>query len=286
MHLDDDLDLSEYDSVDDIGQPDQADDLGAEEDNGDEGTDGDDDAPPLFAFGEEDQPDAANPDAEETPLVRKLRKERRDLARELKRYQEQNAPRPIEVGPRPTYEDCDFDPDRFERETDAWIAKKTQADAEVSQQRQAEEAKTREGTQILAEYQTRAKSFAAANRISDYDDAFADVEDKLGAEKAALIIAGSPKAEELIYALHKNPKKMDALATISNLPRFMYEAATLQKDLKVSQTRKSPPADTPVRGNGSSASGDRRLAQLEVEAERTNDRRKVVAYKAALRNKN
>lgn len=286
------LDLSQFDSVDAIG----TDDLDAgdafneveeqeEEDTSDADNENEDqdEGPIGFSFGE-DEPEQEE-EAAEPPS--KLRGIISNQDREIKRLKAMLEPKvePIEVGPRPRLEDFDFDHDAFDAAVDTWLETKQKADNQHAALRREQEEKNREGNKILTDYQGRAKTFAATHRISDYEDAQSAVEDELGVEKVSLLIAGSPKAEELIYALHKNPAKLKALAGINNLPRFMYEAATLQKDIKVRQGRKSPPVDAPVRSNGSSASGDRRLAALEAEAARTGDRSKVVKYKADLRDK-
>jgi hypothetical protein len=56
---------------------------------------------------------------------------------------------------------------------------------------------------------------------------------------------------------------------------------SLEKDIKVTK-RNAPAADTAVRGSTASAAlpaSDKELERLEKEADRTNDRSKVIAYR-------
>ena len=277
------VNAGEFNAVDDDEQDIDLD-LDSDDDQGGDDQDGDQDEgePVSFGFGEEAEAEEAR-EPDETPLVRQLRKELRERNRELKRFQVEAPQQAPKRRPRPTIDDHDWDQDKFNADLDLWVEEEKAADKAESEQRRTLEEKNREGTQILNEYQGRAKSFASTHRIPDYEDAQAQVEDELGAEKVSLIIAGSPKAEELIYALYKNPGKMKTLAGIGNLPRFMYEAAMLQKDIKVRQGRKSPPTDKPISSNGSAAMGDKKLAALEAKAAKTGDRTEVVRYKKQLK---
>ncbi len=241
-----------------------------------DGAEGDDDLIPSFG----DEPEGAAAPEADTPLVRTLRNQLRETQRE-NRQLKRTTPQPrVELGPKPKFEDFDYDEEKFNQATDDWYARKAVVDRE-NEQRAAEQRQVEEqGNAILSAYQDRAKKLP----VSDFDAAHQYVSDELGEQRASIIIAGSDDAEKLIYALYKSPAKLEALQKIENPIRFAFAAAALQKDLKTMK-RRAPAPDTPIRsnaGNDASAS-DKRLAKLEAEADRTGDRTKVVAYKRQLR---
>ena len=121
---------------------DEPDDEGDEADGGE--APADDDRPPMKAM-RAGKPSLALRDdqaaADDNAVIRRIRDRNRDLAKEnaeLRRAQAAQPP-PIELGPKPTLADADYDEDRFEAELDAWKDRKARIDS-VQAEQQAEAA--------------------------------------------------------------------------------------------------------------------------------------------------
>lgn len=223
---------------------------------------------------EDDAPEEA---VEDTPLIKQLRDLTRDQARRLKEYEkaEQKA-KPIELGPKPTYESCGYDEEAYEQALDAWKAQEAKVKAQQGEQRAEQEKTQARGREIVAKYEDRIRALP----VKDFNAAQETVRDKIGSDRLGFIVAGADEPEKLVYALAKNPKRLDALAAIDIPARFAFVASKLEKEMKVA-TRKAPEPEGVVRGAAPlSASADKHLEKLEAKAARTGDRSEVIAYKA------
>ncbi len=217
---------------------------------------------------------------ENSDLVKHLRQVTKEQARKLAELERQlpKAP-PTEVGPEPQFDDYWDDPDKFKTDLLAWNERKRQAADEGKQQQQAQQRAEEEGKAVVQAYEGQKAALARP----DYEDAEVAVFGKLGAEKVALLLQGSDNAAQVIHALHRFPDRLKALSEIANPAKFAFAAAKLEGQLKVMPKRKAPPPEEIARGNAAPGGGDRELARLEKEADKTGDRSALVAYRRKLR---
>jgi hypothetical protein len=228
--------------------------------------------------------DEGDVEADDTPLVRKLRDQLRQAQRQLKQGKvspaDEGDPEPA-IPSRPSLEALEYDQDRFDaalEERDAAVQahaewKVRQADRDRARQRIADEqAKT-------VEQQRKALG------VSDYEARAAAVKDRLSDGQLAVLINGAENPAKLIYALGRSETKLEELAGIDNLARFAARVGQLERDVKVSK-RTAPAPESRVRGATASVavtSSDKELAKLEAEADKTGDRSKVIQYRRQMR---
>jgi hypothetical protein len=181
---------------------------------------------------------------------------------------------PVDPGPKPTLEECEFDEDKF-------------AEAVLEWNRKVEDAKKPEiDRNAAAELQWRNERVRytedkAKLGYPDVDDAEETVKSVLSPEQQTVLVLATENPAKMMYALAKNPAKLAELASERDFFKLAAKAARLEGQLKMVKMKKAPPPDVPERGSGnvSRVSGDKALAALEKEAERTGDRTKVIAYK-------
>lgn len=232
-----------------------------------------------------DEVDQVEEDEKRAPeWVRELRKSNREKDRRIRELETKVAqaapvPQAVVVGEKPTLEGCDFDPEKFEQELEAWHNRKREAD---DQRRQREE----QTEQLQAQWQARtdAVSKAASGlKLPDYEDAVMAFEDLFPEMVHRGIIMGGPedpKASALLrYALGKNPKKAKELAAIKDPVRFAFAIAKMETQLKVTPRKSAPPPERQVRSSVAGTTAvDNQLAKLQAEADKTGDRSKVAKF--------
>lgn len=243
---------------------------------------GDDDAiadEVVVSIGDEQPP-------EEKPAprwVKELRKSQRELAREnreLKARLESAAStetKPVQLGPKPTLDGCEYDSERYEAELAAWFERKRDADQAEQRARDAQEAQERDWRAKLEAY-GKAK---AELKVRDYDEAEDAVQSLFDVTQQGVMLEGAENPALLVYALGKSPSKAKELAAIKSPVKFAFAIAKLEKDLKVSnRTKKAPPPERIVTGSGRiSGSIDSELERLRAHAEKTGDISAVLRYK-------
>ena len=247
---------------------------------------GDDDAiadEVVVSIGDEQPP-------EEKPAprwVKELRKSQRELAREnreLKARLESAAStetKPVQLGPKPTLDGCEYDSERYEAELAAWFERKRDADQAEQRARDAQEAQERDWRAKLEAY-GKAK---AELKVRDYDEAEDAVQSLFDVTQQGVMLEGAENPALLVYALGKSPSKAKELAAIKSPVKFAFAIAKLEKELKVStRTKQAPAPEKTVSGTARiSGSVDSNLERLREEAARTGDISKVVAYKRQLK---
>lgn len=252
------------------------------DDEPEEGETPDDDELEI-SFGDEPAAETERPD--DSALIKKLREENRRANKELADLRRAAAPPPVELGPRPTLDACDYDEDRFASETEAWIGRKAKADAEAQKQRQQEQAAAQAWQDELADFGRKKQALKAR----DFDAVQAEVEAGLSQIQQAIIVRAADDSAKVVYAIGKHPGKLADLAKITDPVKFTAAIVKLEGSLKVTTRRQAPAPDRSARGSApfSASNGkvDAHLEKLEKEAERTNDRTKVVAYRRELRAK-
>jgi hypothetical protein len=221
---------------------------------------------------------------DDTNLVRHLRQQIKDRDKRLAEAA-RAAPqsKPVEVGPKPTLADCEYDEEKFEREYEAWKERKSAADSQQTNVQQ----QTHEQERIWSQRLGQALEQKAALGKADADDAFENVRAALGEERASAIIymAEDGNAAKLMYALGTHPTKLAELAAQQDPIRFVKDVAKLEGQLKMVKRKSPPDPDVPERGSAriSRETTDKKLAKLEEEAARTGDRTAVARYKKSLK---
>lgn len=238
----------------------------------------DEDGETDFTFADEEG--AAPVPEQETSVIRELRKANREMARKLAEVQRNNQPKPIEVGPKPTLADCNFDEEEFEAKLDEWKDRDAQA-------KRAEQEAVERQQAVAKEWEQRAETFEAskaASKIPGIDAAEETVKSALSDSHFAILMLAPEDAPKLIAALAKSPAKLEELSKL-DLARAAMMVGELKGKVQMT-TRKAPAPDVPLRGSAAFSGGtDKQLAKLEQEAERTGDRTKLIQYRRQLRDR-
>lgn len=229
----------------------------------------------IVGFGEDGDGDD---DQGGTDLVRHMRSE-------FKRVQAENrelrarlpVDKPIDAGPKPTLESLEWDEEKFEAALLAWNDRTRQAkDSQTEAQRQ-QEAIQEQWQAELASYNEK----KVALKLPDFDDAETTVKASLDAMQQTVLIKACANPAAVVAALGKSPGRLTDIAKIKDPIKLAVALNNLERDVKVT-TRKKPPApESHVRGAAplSTGNSDKRLAELEKEADRTGDRSKVIQYR-------
>lgn len=218
--------------------------------------------------------------------VKELRKKEREARKRIKELEAQMqqakpADKPIEVGPKPKLADFDYDEDQFESAVEQWHERKRQVEQQQAA-KQAEEEKAKQAwQQKIQSYEERRQN--VASKVRDFEELEEAAKDKLSPTQQGILIHAADNPELIMYHLGKNLAKAKELSEITDPIQFAFAAAKLDAQMKI-QTRK--PATQPERkpsGSGSlNGVVDKKLAQLEAEAERTGDRTELIKYKKSL----
>ncbi len=239
------------------------------------------DEEPEISFGDEgEEPD----DAPDLPkhLRNQIKERDRKLLqaeRELEELRKKTAPAPVEVGPRPRLEDFDYDEDKHNAALDEYEDRKVQA----ALQKQNETA----DNGLVEEAQTDVAKFQQSVQALTYPDAkdiVASVGEAMPPALQYAVAATALDPATFIYAMGKHPAKLQELLSIKNPTKQIAAIVRMEASMKVGQGRKAPEPDRPQRGNVAAVvKSDKKLEQLEKEAERTGNRTALVAYKKTLK---
>jgi len=244
----------------------------------------DDDGEVIVAFdGEEPIASAAKPD--DSSVIREFRKRNREMAAELARLKAAQEAAPLVLtdevlGPVPTLESCDWDENRLAEAIEARAERKVQIERNRLAREDAAAKQAAADAAEAAEYVKSRSSLGAR----DYEDAEAEfVAAVPNPAFQRLIVRAADNPAAVIYALYKSPARLAELAAITDAAKMAAAVGKLEARLKVVKKSAVQPerrvsGAAPVRMNGA----DTHMARLEAEAERTNDRSKIYAYKRQL----
>lgn len=232
----------------------------------------------------DDEPEPAA--TEKAPSwVADLRKRNRELARELReakaaQAQAQPAAQAVDsIGPEPSMQDADvdFDADKFKAKLLAWNEKKRKADDAKREQEAREQAGREAWQKTLQAYETEKKSL----KVQGYEDAEALVQDTLNIVQQGIIIQGADNRAQIVYALGRNPKRLQELAKIEDPVKFAIEVGKVSALMKVTTRKPTVAPESGVRGGspGVTSTGAKTDAMLK-KAQATGD---YTAYFAAQR---
>lgn len=253
---------------------------------------GEDDAAPdesdeeelVVTIGEETPPQQE--EAKAPQWVRDLRKADREKTRKIRELEAKLATteqqKKPQLGPKPTLEAFDYDPDAFEAALDKWKEQKAAQDAELAKAQEAER-KQQEAFQAKYEGYTSRK-IELAPKLKDFDDVEEAVRHSLDATQIGIVLAHAKDPALLVYALGKDENRLADLAKIKDPVEYIFAVARMETQLRTSSRKPSAAPEKTVRGSASTSGGaDKRLDQLYTEAAKTGDLSKVRAYKAQLK---
>jgi hypothetical protein len=220
------------------------------------------------------------PEAEpENSTVRQMRQALREKDKRIKELEQSSAPKPIEVGEKPTLAGCDYDEDKFAEELEAFkdreAAAKRQSATQAEQSRKANE-----------EWQADLGAFEqkkAALAFEDRDDAIDTATTSLDMVQQAVVVKAAADPALFLYALGKSEAKRAELAKIQDPIKLAAAVARMEGAVKVT-TRKAPTPDRPLSGSSKMpGSADKEIERLEKKAAANGgDRSELIAYKAKL----
>ena len=262
--LDDEQDIED-------GQDDEQDADGEEAESEDDGADD------VLDFSFDDDGDSSDPfKGQEAPeWVKKVREENRELKRQLKQRESQQFEQQV-LREKPTLDDHDYDSDAFEQDYAQWLTEKQQVDAQVHAERQK-----------YQQYHERYKADVDAikTKAPDYDEVELSVVDVLSEQKQGLLQMLVDNPAKVVYALGKNsPAQLERLSKLDDI-QFAKQIVLMEMQMssKTKSRNQNKPKPKTHELEGAAGGADTRLAKLEAEAERTNDRSKLIAYKRSLR---
>lgn len=237
----------------------------------------------VVTIGEESPP--AEEDNVAPQWVKDLRKSNREQAKRLREQEQEitrlkgaTAPQVVVVGTKPTLESCDYDSDKFERELEAFHARKRQADDDNRKKEDESKASKAAWDARMQAYENSKTELKG--KVSDFEDAEEIVKSTLSQTQQGIILHGAKDSALVVLGLGMNPKKLQELAVLKDPVQFAFAVSKLEDQLKVTKRNGPPPPDKSVRGTGRvTGSVDNELERLRAEAEKTGDMTKVMAYR-------
>lgn len=206
---------------------------------------------------------------------RNLKKKYRQTLHELEKVQAPQGAAPIDPGPKPTLEQCDYDSDQYESKLSDWFAKKRAVEDHEKQTAAQKEKENQEWQKIYARYGERKQAL----RVKDYDEAEQEIIEQLDIPKQNLLVKYAEKPEIVVYALYKNPAKLSAMSRLDQF-EFVKELGRLESTLKVGKRKPKTQPEKTIQSTGTlSGTTDRTLEKLREEAARTGNMSKVLKYK-------
>lgn len=220
--------------------------------------------------------------------VKELRREKKESDRRIKELEaklnEQNKPETIELGEKPKLEDFGYDEENPEyiEALEKWVDRKFQLKEQERKKQEEQEKAQKVWEDKLNSYET--KKTAIKSKVRDFDEAEDLARDVLTQTQQGILIHAAEKPELLIYHLGKNPQKAKELAAITDPIQFAFAAAKIDAQIKMTARKPSTSPERKPSGSASFNNGsDKRLEELEREADRTGDRTKVIEYKRSLK---
>jgi len=234
-------------------------------------------------FGEEDsegaqssQDDEGND--QESSTIKDIRKQLRETQRELNRLKNtpnQTAPEEIiVVGDKPTLESCEYDHDKFEKDLDAYYERKSKAEKQT-------ERNASKQNELITRFNNEAKALG----VKDFDQAKAKFANDFTLEQKNAILTAADNMALIVYALAKQPNKVEMLQGITDPIKLAAAIAKIEKDIKVIKKSKDEiTPDKPLKGNASTSANpsgnvQKQLEKLREQAKKTGNMNAVRDFK-------
>lgn len=222
---------------------------------------------------------------EEKPNERRMREHIASLERDLRTYKQAAEPKPVEVGPKPTLEACEYDEDRFEAALDAWKENKRIADQQATDRTARESAQQKEWQDLQVKYEASRAALPLKKEELDAADA------KVRAALPEQVILGAAKylanPGKVVAALGRYPAQLDKIAAEPDPLMQLFMLRDLEKNVKTSTRTPPPPPerDTILRGSAplSKPVGDPVGDKLLEKAMKSGNMTEYNKHKKALR---
>lgn len=238
--------------------------------------------------GSSEEGEADKEEHTETPgWVKKVRKVNRKLESENKRLKRQleekaeaaEAEKPIELGEKPTLANHKYDDASYEADLQTYWDRKRKVENQA-----AEKAKTVDDqNKVWMDRKEHYTNLKQEHSFKDFKEAEETVVNIFSQTQQSILIQGADDAALVVYALGKNPKKLEELAKITNPVDFAFKVSKLETQLKVTNKKAPAPEKRVTAGNsgGMGGNADKVLEKLREEGDFT----KINAYKQKIRNK-
>jgi hypothetical protein len=207
---------------------------------------------------------------------RKLESENRRLKRELQERSSEKNPE-IVLGEKPTLKSVKYDDKKYEQELAAYYERKRKLEEIEAQKAKALEEQNKKWESKRAAYDSK----RSEHSFRDFEEAEEIVTSALDITQQGIIVQGADDSALVVYALGKNPKKLEELTKVKDPVEFAVRIGKLESQLKVT-SKKAPAPEKRVtagKSSGLSGSADSTLERLRAEAEKTGDYTKVIRYR-------
>lgn len=213
---------------------------------------------------------------------RKLESENKRLKRELEAKSTEKE-KPVELGQKPTLASCKYDAEAYDKALEDYYERKQKVEDQEAQKARIVEEQNKA-------YEAKKQRFVEKreeHNFKDFSEAADLVENTFSETQQGIMLEGAEDSALVTYALGKNPKKLEELASMKNPIEFAFALAKMEAQLKVTNRRKPAPERRLDKGKagGTTGTSDKVLERLREEAARTNDYTKVREYKNKLRKK-
>ena len=231
----------------------------------------------VVTFGDDEAPET-----QEAPdWVKNVRKENRDLNKQIKDLKKQaaagKADEDTALGAEPTLEGSDYDADKYRDALREWDQAKAKHDAKANEAKEAQEKQGQAYNARLSEYQEGKGAFDA----DQFDEAEDAVKGALSENQQSILIhAFGGKAAPLIRGLGQDDKRLKELATITDPIAFAVAATRLETAMKVSQRKPRTVPETRPAGNSTGGPMSAKERKIE-EAREKGDIKEVMRLRRA-----
>jgi len=237
--------------------------------------------PPAPKTEEQDDDEAQTPKA--AAAWAKMRKEKGDAEKKLAQLQRQiDQQKPsqaaLALAKEPTLEDddVDYDQSKFRAKAIAWAKQKAEFDAVSAQA-------TKAATDKHALYVSSIGKMKVGGESVSPKEAHELVTGSFSVDQQNALLQHTDQTHLVVLALGNSPNEVARLAGITDPTKFAVAIARLEEKIKVTSRKPSTSPEKSPTGGRTGAIADKKLDQLEAEADRSGDRSKVVDYKRKLR---
>lgn len=244
-----------------------------------------DDEDVVVTIGEEEPEESEHKEA--PPWVKKVRRanrklesENRKLKRELQERSTESQP-VEELGEKPTLKSVRYDDKKYEQALAEYYERKRRIEeAEAKKAKQVEDQQRR--------WQQRQEQYAAKRSehgFRDFEEVEELVSNTLDVTQQGIIVQGADDSALVVYALGKNPKKLEELSKVTDPVEFAIKVGKLESQLKVTNKKAPAPEKRVASGKSGGLSGNSEatLERLRKKAEQTGDYSEVIRYKRQMK---
>lgn len=227
--------------------------------------------PPEVGFGDDEPAEGDN------SVIRALRERNKQLSRENAEMRNLQPAEPqLDLPPKPTLAESEYDEEAYEARLDAWKERERQIKDARANQAAIAEAANREWQRDLEAYGAKRQAL----KLPDFEDSADAVKSALSLPQQAVIVKAASDAAAFVYAVGRSEGRLAELAKIQDPIKFAAAVARMEGGVKVVKKRKAPAPDRPASGAAKMPGGpDKQLEKLEADAERTGDRTAIIAHK-------